>query len=225
MREFLLATCPILLWVIVAIHVVFMAVLFTGYKKSKNMLYLLSGLITFGLFYDALILALGGVMTDGALLAGLSRVRFVSHGALIPLIFAICAYALKLKNVALKVVWAFTGILVVLGIAEGFAVELVLKDAANIIRYASGEGTPAWAEAVSGVLSYGTVIPLMIVGIIVWVKQKTPTLFLSGFLMFLFSALGPATGNFDIIFYISMYGEVLMVLFFYLYAKYNESHK
>lgn len=225
MREFLLATCPILLWVIVAIHVVFMAVLFTGYKKSKNMLYLLSGLITFGLFYDALILALGGVMTDGALLAGLSRVRFVSHGALIPLIFAICAYALKLKNVALKAVWIFTGILVVLGIAEGFAVELVLKDAANIIRYASGDGTPAWAEAVSGVLSYGTVIPLMIVGIIVWVKQKTPTLFLSGFLMFLFSALGPATGNFDIIFYISMYGEVLMVLFFYLYAKHNESHK
>lgn len=225
MREFLLATCPILLWVIVAVHVVFMAVLFTGYKKSKNMLYLLSGLITFGLFYDALILALGGVMTDGALLAGLSRVRFVSHGALIPLIFAICAYALKLKNVALKVVWAFTGILVVLGIAEGFAVELVLKDAANIIRYASGEGTPAWAEAVSGVLSYGTVIPLMIVGIVVWVKQKTPTLFLSGFLMFLFSALGPATGNFDIIFYISMYGEVLMVLFFYLYARHNELHK
>ncbi|MBQ8518302.1 MAG: hypothetical protein IJ455_01695 [Agathobacter sp.] len=225
MRELLLATCPVLLWVIVAIHVVFMVVLFTGYKKSKNMLYLLSGLITFGLFYDALILALGGVMTDGALLEGLSRVRFVSHGALIPLIFAICAYALNLKNVALKVVWAFTGILVVLGIAEGFAVELVLKDAANIIRYASGDGTPAWAEAVSGVLSYGTVIPLMIVGIIVWVKQKTPTLFLSGFLMFLFSALGPATGNFDIIFYISMYGEVLMVLFFYLYAKFNELHK
>lgn len=225
MREFLLATCPILLWVIVAIHVVFMVVLFTGYKKSKNMLYLLSGLITFGLFYDALILALGGVMTDGALLAGLSRIRFVSHGALIPLIFAICAYALNLKNIALKAVWIFTGILVVLGIAEGFAVELVLKDAANIIRYASGDGTPAWAEAVSGVLSYGTVIPLMIVGIIVWVKQKTPTLFLSGFLMFLFSALGPATGNFDIIFYISMYGEVLMVLFFFLYAKFHEAHK
>lgn len=225
MREFLLATCPVLLWVIVAIHVVFMGLLFTGYKKTKNMLYLLSGLITFGLFYDALILALGGVMTEGALLTGLSRVRFVSHGALIPLIFAICAYALNLKNLALKVVWSFTGILVVLGIAEGFAVELVMKDAANIIRYASGDGTPGWAEAVSGVLSYGTVIPLMIVGIIVWVKQKTPTLFLSGFLMFLFSALGPATGNFDIIFYISMYGEVLMVLFFFLYAKYNESHK
>ena len=59
----------------------------------------------------------------------------------------------------------------------------------------------------------------MIVGIVVWAKQKTPRLFLAGFLMFAFSALGPATGNFDLIFYISMYGEVLMVLFFYLYAQ------
>lgn len=37
--------------------------------------------------------------------------------------------------------------------------------------------------------------------------------------MFAFSALGPATGNMDLIFYISMFGEVLMVLFFFLYAK------
>ncbi len=50
------------------------------------------------------------------------------------------------------------------------------------------------------------------------VKQKAPTLFLSGFLMFAFSALGPASGNFDLIFYISMYGEVLMALCFYLYG-------
>lgn len=224
MRELLLASCPILLWVIVAIHVVFMVLLFPKYKKTGNMLYLLSGLITFGLFYDALILALGGVMQEGALLQTLSRVRFVSHGALIPLIFAICAYALKLKGNALKGVWIFTGILVVLGIAEGFAVELVSKDVAGIIRYASGDGTPGWADAVSSILSYGTVIPLMIVGIIVWVKQKTPKLFLSGFLMFLFSALGPATGNFDLIFYISMYGEVLMALFFYLYAEHTTKH-
>ncbi len=219
MREMLLAACPILLWVIVAVHVVFMGMMFPKFKKTGNMLYLLSGLITFGLFYDALILALGGVMTEGPVLMTLSRVRFVSHGALIPLIFAICAYALDLKKIALKIVWIFTGILVVLGIAEGFAVELVVKNVANIVRYASGDGTPAWADAVSGVLSYGTVVPLMIVGIIVWIKQKTPTLFLSGFLMFLFSALGPATGNFDLIFFISMFGEVLMALYFYLYAQ------
>lgn len=36
--------------------------------------------------------------------------------------------------------------------------------------------------------------------------------------MFFFSALGPATGNTDILFLISIFGEVLMILFLILYA-------
>ena len=219
MRNILLASCPYMLWVIVMIHAVFLVLFHKGYSKTKNMLYMLSGLITFGLFYDALILALGGVLSAGPVLMTLSRVRFVSHGGLIPLIFLICAYALGFKKTWKTIAWVFTGIIVVLGIAEGFAVVLELKEVAGISRYASADTTPAWAEAVSSLLSYGTVVPLMIAGIWVWIKQKTPKLFLSGFLMFLFSALGPATGNFDLIFYISMYGEVLMALFFWLYAE------
>ena len=66
---------------------------------------------------------------------------------------------------------------------------------------------------------------LMIAGVVVWIRQKTPVLFLSGFLMFLFSALGPATGNFDLIFYISMFGEVLMALFFLVYSRFREKRK
>lgn len=219
MREFLLVSCPIMLWVFAAAHVVFMAVLFPRYQKTRNVLFLLTGLIAFGLFYDALMLALGGVLSAGPVLMGLSRVRFVSHGALIPLLFPICAYALEFKAPWKKAVWALTALLMVAGIAEGFAVELVAKDAAGIVRYASGDNTPGWAEAVSSILSYGTVIPLIIAGVAAWVKQKAPFLFLSGFLMFLFSALGPATGNFDLIFYVSMYGEVLMILFLFLYAR------
>ena len=115
--------------------------------------------------------------------------------------------------------WVFTAVLIVLGIAEGFSVKLAPQHVANVVRYTSGDGTPAWAEAVSGLLSYGTVVPLIIAGVIVWIKQKTPALFLAGFLMFLFSALGPATGNFDLIFFISMFGEVFMALFFLIYAR------
>ncbi len=35
----------------------------------------------------------------------------------------------------------------------------------------------------------------------------------------IFSALGPAAGNSDLIFFISMFGELLMVLFLYLYSR------
>ena len=78
---------------------------------------------------------------------------------------------------------------------------------------------------ISRILSFGPVIPMMIAGIVVWVKQKTPHLFLSGFFMFAFSALGPATGNSDLIFFISMFGELLMVLFLYLYCRRKQAEQ
>ena len=105
------------------------------------------------------------------------------------------------------------------GVAQALATVLEKREIAGVVRLASGADTPKWADIISRVLSFGTVIPMMIAGIIVWIKEKTPHLFLSGFLMFAFSALGPATGNTDLIFFISMFGEILMVLFLYLYAR------
>ena len=219
MREVLLDCCPVLVWVITALQGLFMLLAFRAWKRTKEPLYLLTALVALGLFYDALILSLGTVVSGGPVLSVLSRMRYVAHGALIPLLFPICAYALDFNKLWKTIVWIFTGILIVAGIAEGFAVELDLRVVAGLVRYASGDGTPGWAQAVSSVLSYGAVIPLFLAGIIVWIKQKTPLLFLSGFLMFVFSALGPATGNFDLIFFISMFGEVCMALCFLLYSK------
>ena len=218
MREFLLASCPVLIWVIAALQALFTVFAFRAYSKTRSILYLLTGLVGLGLFYDALIISLGSVLQPGPLFTALSRFRFVAHGALIPLLFPICAYALDFRKPWKILVWVFTVILIVLGIAEGFATELAMQQVAGVTRYTSGDGTPGWAETVSSILSYGTVVPLILAGIIVWIRQKTPHLFLSGFLMFLFSALGPATGNFDLIFFISMFGEVCMMLFFLLSA-------
>lgn len=219
MRSLLLAVLPFGLWLCVAIHICFLFLCFRKYRKTNAVLFLLSGLVTLGLFYDALILSLGTVLPLGTVLKALSQLRFVSHGGLIPLIFPICAYALKANKKVCCIVWIFTGALILLGVVEGFCTVLESKEIASVVRYTASDATPGWAASVSSLLSYGTVVPLMIAGIVVWRKQKTAALFLSGFLMFAFSALGPATGNFDLIFFISMAGEVLMVLYFYLYAK------
>lgn len=218
MKELLFASCPIMLWVITAIELVFTVLLFSRYVKSKNMIFLLSGLICVGLTYDALILALGSLMTEGAALMGLSRLRYVLHGGLIPLIFAICAYALDFKKPWKIAAWVFTGILMVLGIADGCIRRIGVQTVAGICRYAS-VSAPAWAEIVNSLLTFGTVIPMMIAGIVVWARQKTPHLFLSAFLMFLFSGLGAAC--LELMFYISMYGELLMALFLYFYAMHK----
>lgn len=216
MKAFLFASCPIMLWVITLIEVVFTVLLFSRYAKTKNLIFLLSGLICVGLTYDALILALGSFMPEGALLMALSRMRYVLHGGLIPLIFLICAYALNFKGFWKTAAWVFTGVLIVLGIADGCVRTIGVENVAGITRYASVTA-PAWAEIVNSLLTFGTVIPMMIAGIVVWVKQKTPHLFLSAFLMFAFSGLGAAC--LELMFYISMYGELLMALFLYFYAQ------
>lgn len=226
MRQFLLTSCPVLLWVIAIFQLVMLVSFFKQYGKTKNMLFLLSGLVACGLFYDSLILSLGTVLPEGGLLKGLSQLRYISHGALIPLLLPICAYALGMKKTGKTIVWIITGVLIALGIGSGVVTSTVAENVGTV-RYACEKAaTPGWAYTVStSVLAYGMVIPLIIAGIIVWVKQKTPSLFLSGFLMFAFSALGPASGNFDLIFFISMFGEVCMILFFMVYAKFNEKHK
>ena len=215
MKALLFASCVPMLWVISAVELFFTVLLFSRYVKTKNLIFLLSGMICVGLTYDALVLALGSFLTEGPALLALSRMRYVFHGGLIPLIFAICAYALNFKKVWKIVAWVFTGVLIVLGIADGCIREIGVQTVAGVCRYAS-VSAPAWAEIVNSLLTFGTVIPMMIAGVVVWIKQKTPHLFLSAFLMFLFSGLGAAC--LELMFYISMYGELLMALFLYFYA-------
>jgi hypothetical protein len=219
MREFFLSNGQTLVWVIVALHLLFTILAFARYGGTKEPLYLLTGFVAFGLFYDALIQALGGALGEGSLLTWFSRFRFVFHGALIPLLFPICAYGLDFKKPWKIAVWGLTAIVIVLGVAEGFATDLVAEKMAGILRYKSGDGTPGWAKGVSYLLAFGTIIPVILAGIAAWIKQKTPLLLLAGVLMFAFAALGPATGNMDLNFLITMIGEVFLALFFLLYAR------
>ena len=220
MREFLLQNGPALVWAITVFHALILLLSLLGFRKTKEPLFLLLSLLCFGLCYDALIQALGTTLGEGAALTGLSRFRFVFHGALIPLLFPICAYALDFKKPWKIAVWVLTGVVIALGIAEGFATVMVPEQTAGILRLASDRSaTPGWATGVSMLLAFGTIIPVILAGIAVWIKQKTPLLLLAGVLMFAFAALGPATGNLDLNFLITMFGEVFLVLFFLLYAR------
>ena len=215
MRDVLLNICPVAIWCIVAAEVLIFCLLL---RLKKAPVVICTALVTLGLILDAAIIGLGAVLPQNVL-AAVSPVRFVAHGLLIPLIFPICGYALRLKKPWMTAVWVISIILMAAGAAEGVATVLEPRSIAGVVRFASSDATPTWADAVSRILSFGTVIPMMIAGVVVWIKRKTPHLFLSGFFMFLFSALGPATGNSDLIFFISMFGEVLMVWFLYLLCR------
>lgn len=218
MRDLLIENCSLVIWIIVAIEAILGVSLAAAYKKDRRPIIICMILVDVGLLVDALLINLGGFF-DGGLPEPVSRLRFILHGMLIPLLFPICGYSLKLKRKVMSVIWALTAVVMVLGLAEGMSITLELIQLGDVVRHNSADSSPAWAETIRSFLSFGTVIPLIIVGIAVWIKQKTPTLFLSGFLMFIFAALGPATGNFDLLFVITMIGEVLMILFFMLYVR------
>lgn len=218
MTAFLELSCKTAIPIISALELVLFFVMIKRWVKTKFVITLLTACITFGLFYDALIIGLGTVINPAAVPI-VSRFRFIFSGVLIPLLFAICAQALDLKKPVSTVVYVFTGLLMAAGLAQALATVLDVTEIAGITRMASVKGvTPAWAAGISSLLSSGSVIPLILVGIFVWIKQKNPFMFLAGFFMFAFSALGPATGNAKYIFYVSMYGELLMVIFLFLYA-------
>ena len=218
MRSFLCNICPYAIWVIVFCEVIIAVLLFASWKKEKQPISFLSFLVTVGLILDASIIGLGSFL-PGEKLSAISPVRFIAHGLLIPLLIPVCGYALRLKKPVMKVLWLFTALLMAAGAAEGACTVLEQKEVAGVIRFASSQATPGWAQMISRLMSFGLVIPLILIGVVTWIRQKTPHLFLSGFLMFAFSALGPATGNADLIFFISMFGELFMVWFLYLYSR------
>lgn len=212
MRDFLLANCRTLICVILIAEIILAVLFFRLYHKEKKAMLLCLALIDLGLILDAALIVLG--VGPKA-----SVVRFVAHGILLPLNLPVIGYACRFKDRTMKVIWALTVVIMVLGAAQGFAGKLEMSELAGITRYTQSKDNAAWIRAVSGLLSFGVILPQLAGGIYVWIKQKNPFLFLSAFAMYAFTALAPATGNVDLLFFISMFGEVLMMAFYYVFAK------
>ena len=221
MRAFFLSYAPILVWAVAACELLLLIGLVRRFFSTKDPIALLGALIDIGLLYDTLIIALGHILPE-PLLGQLSQYRFILHGLLIPLLLPIAAMSAKLPAGAKIVIWVLTIALMAGGFWEGSVTKLSSVEFAGLCRYVSSEGTPKLAEVLSRVLSFGTVIPLIIGGLVGIFRKRGAWIFLGGLFMFGFSALGPATGNTDLIFLFSMFGEVLMVLSFLLGARKND---
>ena len=217
MRELLIAHGPETAAVIACIEFIIGIILIFMFGKQRRPILIYMALVSLALFYDAAVLSLGGNLGTG-ILKPLSQLRFIFHGVFIPLLLPICAEALRWPKWAKVIVWIITAVLMAAGLVSGVVTRLEPATAAGITRFLSGPDTPELAARYTRILSYGAVVPLILAGLWIWIKRKRPSLFLAGFLMLVFSALGPATGNTDLIFLIGMFGEVFMVFFFLLFG-------
>lgn len=225
MRKLLIDTMAPVLWIMAVLELISVAAMFREYQKKRDPVPLLTGIICIGLFYDALLLALGSLLPFGALLKNLSQFRYILHFALIPLLFPLCFYALTENKTVIRIVWILTVLLMIGGLFA--SMNLVTEPIAfGVNRYAQAAETPSW---VNGMIQALNIVPdffIIGIGICLLLKKKNPHMFLAGFLMLAFTMLGIFLGKdpsgdkkLSLMFYISMYGEAAMVYFLYRYMK------
>jgi hypothetical protein len=227
MHEFFVNSDAVISLIFAILDLLMCAFLIYRGIKRKQIYVFEMALVAFGLFYDAFICALSGFLPldviKGSTFKSFSQMRFVLHGALIPLLFPICGYAVNFKKKAMDIVYIITALFIILGVIEGMMTKLTLVTVGPITRYAMDkEATAKWVHGISSFITVFPIIPLVVAGVYVWIKRKTPFLFLSGFLMFLFAAVGAATKELN--FMVSMIGEILMTLFFILYELWEAKH-
>ena len=218
MRDFLMGNGPLVVVALLLVEAAVLVGLLQAYRRAKAPMVLCMALVTAGLLFDGTVILLGRWLPEG-LLRVLSMGRYLFHGLCMPLLLMIAVYALSGQGKVVKAFWIVAAVLMALGAVAGLLTRLNVVDFAGFLRCTGSDATPKWADKYLSILSVAMVIPLLLVGVWLMVKKKRPFLFLSGLFMFAFSALGPATGNVDLIFLIGMIGEALMVLFFLLHAK------
>ncbi len=217
MKDFLNAITAPTVWIVTIIELLLVIYLVLRYVKTKSLFVLITLLVTAGLFFDAFIISLGTFMSASNL-PFTSRLRFVLHGVLVPTLFILAERAKPLKSPWNIVVYVITGICIVLGLVTAFLTKLEIANVGNVSRMIVDKvNTQKWVQKLPNMINIITVIPLIVVGIICWIKEKNMNLFLSGFFMLFFSAIGPIFKLFDYLFLLSMFGEVLMILFAILF--------
>ena len=217
MREFLLENGKNIVLGIMWTEALFFVLLLQNTIKNKQMTTLMMLFICGGLLFDAYVMAWGRKL-DPELLLSLSKARYIIHGLIVPLNLAVCGYVLNWTRNKKALMWLAIVIIMAGGAYAGYSKTLELKNFAGVLRYVSAKTTPEWADRVSNILSAGCVLPVVLSGVVVWKAQKSPAIFFAGLFMFGASAGAAITGNTDLMFMISMFGEVFMIFFYWLYS-------
>lgn len=227
MRKLLISTMGPVLWIMAIFDAVSIYLMFSTYRRNKEKIIpLLTGLLCIGLFYDALILAMGSFLQFSPLFHTLSQFRYILHLVLIPLLFPILGYSLNANKKVMKVIWAVSAVIMVMGLIAGVTMKIEPRTVGTLNRYAQSDLTSKFSDTLTQFLDIVPVFVMIFVGIYLWIKKKNPHMFFSGFFMLLFTMLGIFLGKDpggdktqSLMFYISMYGESLMVFFLYQFMK------
>ena len=189
------------------------------YLKLKRLVFILLMIECIGFIYDGIIMVSGKKMSDN-ILKGTNILRYILHGILVPTLIAFTGYALQFRRDKLYINWVVTLICMILGLLAAASTKMKIeKEFGKIKRCGMHDDTPGWVSSIDTMMNIGSVIYMMIAGIILFIVKREFFYFLAGFFMLIFSAIGPASGNKDLNFLLSVYGEILMIIFLFVFFK------
>eukprot|EP00833_Pecoramyces_ruminatium_P007231 jgi/Orpsp1_1/1181263/evm.model.c7180000076504.1 len=182
------------------------------YKIIKANYILFMALISFGLFYDALIISLSGILSLSIIKSNmfkfLSSFRYIFHGISVPLLFLVCEGHLPKKEKRHLLIIILTLAFIVIGIIQGIFTNLEIIKTGLINRYASSSNTPGWVLLFSAMVTIIPMIYLLVVGFIISLKKKNSYILVGSLFMFIFAALGGSLKSVrEYNYFISMIGE------------------
>ncbi|MBH8553781.1 hypothetical protein I8751_15670 [Nostocaceae cyanobacterium CENA357] len=188
------------------------------FQQSHRVSTILLIVVVAGMIYDNLIVSVGRLINEGALLKLLNRLRFLFHNLCVPLLVVV---AVNLANIAgvpwannsilYKSCWAIAIALITLGLLTDFRqLELIPTAFAGTLRYKPKScGVP--------ILTILTALLVAVVGFCIWHQTQWLWMFVGTLIMLVGNALpksifGPLLGSVvDCIFILTLLATDLMM--------------
>ncbi|MFI3228693.1 MAG: hypothetical protein R3Y23_00825 [Bacillota bacterium] len=223
MESFFSTINPAYCFVLAAFLLAVFAISLVYFKKSKNVLFLLIGLVSFGLFYDTIITGLGYQLESFGGYYFIGMMRHVFHGFLTPLIFIFVLKVCHDCNLLLAkkytyITYGFVVVVIIWAIVAVFTSPVDLIDYGGVIRHSIDKDNAFILSAlILKFLSFGTLIP-MTIGAVVSIKYKKDyNILIATVMMLAFTMVGVIIDS-DLTFLTSFVGEAFLVTFFFKYA-------
>lgn len=222
MDNFIEAINPAYCFVMAGILLVMFGINVYYFVKSKNMLCIIIGVLSFGLFYDMLITGLGSTLYASSAFYPLSYIRHVLHSLITPMLFIFVLQVFrdcgKLKHKRYTyITLGIVAFLVISGIVSIITSPTYIKAYGGVTQMSMDKtNATAFASFILNFMSFGTLIPMIAGSIVSIMYQKDYNLCIATVAMTILSGVGAALLA-NTMFVPSFIGEACIAIFFFKY--------
>lgn len=219
LKNILLSTGWIIVMVIALCELILFFWLLKRYLYSKKLICVDMAILTLGLFFYSVVLSIGRFVEAGSLLLLLSKISLIVRAVVIPLILVICAYALELSDSMKRLFWIIAIVCMIAGVTAAVLPKLEPAKVTGVVFYRPVRETAKWLNMINTYLPLGILAIGAICALVMIFKVRSGWFFLGIGGNLGLRVAGMIYGFENQMILIGLFGEVLMILCFWLYSR------